>query len=98
MVLLRYFVSLPEPIRPQELHQDFIRPLQDTEASVSPGFNSEEIIALYQGLVNKLPPLNRQLFLYMLDLLAVFASMSDQDLMTAGKLAGIFVPCVYMIR
>lgn len=39
-----------------------------------------------------MPPLNRQLLLYILDLLAVFASKSDLNRMTAANLAAIFQP------
>ncbi|KAH0136815.1 RhoGAP-domain-containing protein, partial [Aureobasidium melanogenum] len=40
----------------------------------------------------ELPPLNRQLLLYILDLLAVFASKSDLNKMTTPNLAAIFQP------
>ena len=49
-------------------------------------------IRSYQRLISELPPLNRQLLLYILDLLAVFASKAEQNLMTASNLAAIFQP------
>lgn len=98
ILLLHYFVSLPEPIIPQDDHQDFIRPLQDTKASVSPNFNSAEAIVLYQRLVNKLPPLHRHLLLYILDLLAVIVRKSELNSITAAKLAEIFVRCGFLSK
>ena len=49
-------------------------------------------MATYQRLITELPPLNRQLLLYILDLLAVFSSKSDLNRMTAANLAAIFQP------
>jgi GTPase-activating protein SAC7 len=49
-------------------------------------------VATYQRLITELPPLNRQLLLYILDLLAVFSSKSDLNRMTAANLAAIFQP------
>ena len=49
-------------------------------------------IKRYQELITTLPPLNRQLLLYILDLLAVFASKSDINKMTTANLAAIFQP------
>lgn len=43
-------------------------------------------------MITSLPPLNRQLLLYILDLLAVFASKSDLNKMTTPNLAAIFQP------
>ena len=55
-------------------------------------FNSEAAITTYQRLITELPPLNRQLLLYILDLLAVFASKSEHNRMTSANLAAIFQP------
>jgi len=55
-------------------------------------FDAESAIRAYQGLITELPPLNRQLLLYILDLLAVFASKSDLNKMTTPNLAAIFQP------
>ncbi len=51
-----------------------------------------DAVLSYQKLITELPPLNRQLLLYLLDLLAVFASKSDLNRMTAANLAAIFQP------
>lgn len=55
-------------------------------------FNHEAAITTYQRLITELPPLNRQLLLYILDLLAVFASKSELNRMTSANLAAIFQP------
>ena len=55
-------------------------------------FDQTKAIITYQRLITELPPLNRQLLLYILDLLAVFASKSDINLMTSANLAAIFQP------
>lgn len=55
-------------------------------------FDPTAAIRAYQGLITELPPLNRQLLLYILDLLAVFASKSELNKMTTPNLAAIFQP------
>ena len=55
-------------------------------------FDRESAIIAYQKLITELPPLNRQLLLYILDLLAVFASKSEQNRMPSANLAAIFQP------
>ncbi|KAI5811409.1 hypothetical protein DFH27DRAFT_26759 [Peziza echinospora] len=82
-VLRRYLNQLPEPIIPLEFYDRFRAPLALDTASA---------IRVYQQLISELPPLNRQLLLYILDLLAVFASKSEQNLMTSQNLSAIFQP------
>ncbi|CAK4030578.1 Rho-GTPase-activating 5 [Lecanosticta acicola] len=101
-ILRRYFNQLPEPIIPLEFYQKFRDPLRNHQAqavgvieSQSPSegeFDPEAAIKTYQALITELPPLNRQLLLYILDLLAVFASKSDLNKMTTTNLAAIFQP------
>jgi hypothetical protein len=55
-------------------------------------FDPVATIRIYQNLITELPPLNRQLLLYILDLLAVFASKSDLNKMTTPNLSAIFQP------
>ena len=55
-------------------------------------FDQGLAISTYQQLITELPPLNRQLLLYILDLLSVFASKSDINLMTSANLSAIFQP------
>jgi hypothetical protein len=102
-ILRRYFNQLPEPIIPLEFYDKFRDPLrghqsqavgQRNEKKLEPSsnFDSDAVIKTYQHLITQLPPLNRQLLLYILDLLAVFASKSDLNKMTTANLAAIFQP------
>ncbi|KAI2058770.1 GTPase activating protein (GAP) for Rho1p [Ophidiomyces ophidiicola] len=101
-VLRRYLNQLPEPIVPLDFYERFRDPLrpqqtqsqknEEDEPDGSKLPNREETVAMYQKLIKELPPLNRQLLLYILDLLTVFASKSDLNRMTAANLAAIFQP------
>ncbi|KAB8338760.1 hypothetical protein FH972_021705 [Carpinus fangiana] len=101
-ILRRYFNQLPEPIVPLGFYDRFRNPLrnhqsqavgeQDHQEPTEGDFNHDEAIKIYQNLITELPPLNRQLLLYILDLLAVFASKSETNRMTAPNLAAIFQP------
>jgi GTPase-activating protein SAC7 len=101
-ILRRYFNQLPEPIIPLDFYERFREPLRNHQAQAvgsieaqSPSvgdFDHEAAIKAYQSLITELPPLNRQLLLYILDLLAVFASKSDLNKMTTPNLAAIFQP------
>ena len=101
-ILRRYFNLLPEPIIPLEFYNRFRDPLRNHQAQAvgaieaqSPSvgeFDQDAAIRQYQNLITELPPLNRQLLLYILDLLAVFASKSDLNKMTTPNLAAIFQP------
>ncbi|GAP89232.1 hypothetical protein SAMD00023353_1200470 [Rosellinia necatrix] len=100
-VLRRYLNDLPEPVVPLDLYGRFREPLRghtkqavgDTEGTqLLENFDQEDAVDKYQALIKELPPLNRQLLLYILDLLAVFAAKSDENRMTAQNLAAIFQP------
>ncbi|KAI0024963.1 hypothetical protein F4780DRAFT_794117 [Xylariomycetidae sp. FL0641] len=100
-VLRRYLNDLPEPVVPLDLYEQFRAPLRghtrqavgDVEGTqLADDFNQDEAIKTYQQLIKDLPPLNRQLLLYILDLLAVFAAKADENRMTAQNLAAIFQP------
>ncbi|KAG9546763.1 RhoGAP-domain-containing protein, partial [Aureobasidium melanogenum] len=101
-ILRRYFNQLPEPIIPLEFYERFRDPLRNHQAQAvgsmdmqAPNighFDAGKAIRVYQNLITELPPLNRQLLLYILDLLAVFASKSDLNKMTTPNLAAIFQP------
>ncbi|KAK3686867.1 GTPase activating protein (GAP) for Rho1p [Vermiconidia calcicola] len=101
-ILRRYFNQLPEPIIPLDFYERFREPLRNHQAQAvgeleaqSPSvgnFDGHAAIRKYQSLITELPPLNRQLLLYILDLLAVFASKSDLNKMTTANLSAIFQP------
>jgi GTPase-activating protein SAC7 len=55
-------------------------------------FDHNTTVTTFQRLITELPPLNRQLLLYVLDLLAVFSSKSDFNRMNSANLAAIFQP------
>ncbi|KAK6329709.1 hypothetical protein TWF696_003576 [Orbilia brochopaga] len=86
-ILRRYLNQLPEPIIPLDYYDRFRQPLQGQGT-----IDEAEAIRTYQRLISELPPLNRQLLLYILDLLAVFSSKADVNLMPAPNLAAIFQP------
>lgn len=65
---------------------------KDAQFQETGGFDPDAAIRTYQQLIKDLPPLNRQLLLYILDLLAVFASKADINRMNAENLAAIFQP------
>ena len=99
-ILRRYLNQLPEPIVPLDFYERFRKPLRphlarspEGEASFDLTMDQQsQVVAAYQKLITELPPLNRQLLLYILDLLAVFSSKSDLNRMTAANLAAIFQP------
>ncbi|KAG9239586.1 Rho GTPase activation protein [Amylocarpus encephaloides] len=85
--LLRYLKLLPEPVIPFNTYEQFTAAV-DSEVDL----NFDQRIAIFQGLVTTLPPLSRQLLIYLLDLLAVFASKSETNLMTSQRLVAAFQP------
>ncbi|KAK1145660.1 GTPase activating protein (GAP) for Rho1p [Aspergillus melleus] len=100
-VLRRYLNQLPEPIVPLDFYERFREPLRVYQNHVqnsngatteSDPFDHAKAVTSYQQLIRELPPLNKQLLLYILDLLAVFASKSDQNRMTSANLSAIFQP------
>lgn len=101
-LLRRYLNQLPEPIIPLAMYPRFREPLRHHQAqAVGPmeqqlethgDFDPSATIRIFQQFITELPPLNRQLLLYILDLLAVFASKSDNNRMTAPNLSAIFQP------
>ncbi|KAK4106747.1 RhoGAP-domain-containing protein [Parathielavia hyrcaniae] len=99
-VLRRYLNDLPEPVVPLDLYEKFREPLRgatklgagEEGPQFVDNFDMDAAIVRYQQLITELPPLNRQLLLYILDLLAVFAAKSDQNRMTSQNLAAIFQP------
>ena len=100
-VFRRYLNDLPEPVVPLDLYEHFREPLRGSTQQAAgeaegphfvENFDLNAAIAKYQQLITELPPLNRQLLLYILDLLAVFAAKSDENRMNSQNLAAIFQP------
>lgn len=100
-VLRRYLNDLPEPVVPLDLYEKFRDPLRGaTKTAVGDAegpqfiddFDVDAAIVRYQQLIKELPPLNRQLLLYILDLLAVFAAKAEENRMNSQNLAAIFQP------
>ncbi|KAI8283771.1 Rho-GTPase-activating protein 5 [Colletotrichum sp. SAR11_57] len=100
-VLRRYLNDLPEPVVPLDLYEKFREPLRGSTRQAAgdadgpqfvENFDEQAAIAKYQKLITELPPLNRQLLLYILDLLAVFAAKSEENRMNSQNLAAIFQP------
>lgn len=101
-ILRRYLNQLPQPIVPLDFYERARDPLRTHQAQAvgdleaqgqdSGDFDHATAIKTYQQLITELPALNRQLLLYILDLLAVFASKSDLNRMTSANLAAIFQP------
>ena len=79
---------LPEPVIPVDRYEAFHLPLKAEE------FDHATAILEYQPLIISLPPEPRDLLLYLLDLLAAFASKSEINKMTSQRLAAIFQPAL----
>ena len=99
-ILRRYLNQLPEPIVPLDFYDRFRKPLRSHQGQAAGNrdavdlgnFNLDQTVQEFQRLIIELPALNRQLLLYILDLLAVFSSKSDLNRMTSSNLAAIFQP------
>lgn len=101
-ILRRYLNQLPEPIVPLDFYDKFRDPIRSHQAQAVGDrdgqgkdigdFDHDGAVKEYQRLITQLPPLNRQLLLYILDLLAVFSSKSDLNRMNSANLAAIFQP------
>ncbi|ERF75768.1 hypothetical protein EPUS_01598 [Endocarpon pusillum Z07020] len=101
-IFRRYLNQLPEPIVPLDFYERFRDPLRSHQAQAVGDMEAQEhdvgnfdhnnAVSTYQRLITELPPLNRQLLLYVLDLLAVFSSKSDLNRMNSANLAAIFQP------
>ncbi|KAF9180484.1 hypothetical protein BGZ51_006166 [Haplosporangium sp. Z 767] len=86
-VLRRYLNHLPDPVITLEYYEKF----RDVHRNLT---DEEEKIAAYQELISKLPPPHSCLLMYLLDLLALFAHNSDENLMDSKNLASVFQPGV----
>ena len=92
-LLTRYLGLLPEPVIPTAFYRRFHEPMRILLLSQEDTWQSTVywgVIQAYQNLINELPPHHKQLLLYMLDFLAVFASKSEKNGMSAAHLAEVF--------
>lgn len=85
-LLIRYLYSLPDAIIPTTYYE------RTCAIDVEP--DRQTAIEALRKLFGDLPPVNRQLLVYMLDLLAVFASKAHLNKMTTSNLAFIFQRCI----
>lgn len=96
--LLRYLKSLPEPVVPYIFYGSCIERMCPhitwQSDSSEPVLDVEKLVPIAQDIIRELPPPNRQLLIYLLDLLAVFASKSDRNRMTAMRLTNSFQPSI----
>lgn len=93
-ILLRFLLRLPEPIIPLRMYEAFQEPVQANKQYPINAIFNNQAIRKYQEQFALLPPYLRQLLLYLLDLLAVFASKSESNNLTAERLATIFQPAI----
>ncbi|KAL9098841.1 MAG: hypothetical protein Q9163_005570 [Psora crenata] len=103
-IFRRYINALPEPVIPLTYYEQYRAPIryhqkvatEDPDAPPDPRpaeeFDHSIAISTYQKLITELPPLNRQLLLYLLDLLAVFASKHEVNGMDSFNLSAVFQP------
>ena len=87
-MLLRFLLRLSESVIPVDCYKAFHAPLE------APLEEEKTAIHRYQRLITVLPRLSRHLLLYLLDLLAAFASKSEINKMTSQRLAAIFQPAL----
>lgn len=99
--LLRYLKLLPEPVIPFDQYDRFTTIMAGVNPSYRDGdyliddqFDIPGSIVALQKVMTDLPPLSRQLLLYLLDLLAVVASKSDSNLMNTQRLVTVFQPAL----
>ncbi|KAF5010818.1 hypothetical protein FDECE_3027 [Fusarium decemcellulare] len=93
-ILLRYLKSLPEPIIPYSCYEKFLEelmPFADRELTTE---ESADVLEVATKLVKDLPRLNRQLLLYVLDIVGVVAFWSDHNKMTDVRLVSVFQPSI----
>ena len=95
-ILIRFLQRLPEPIIPVDMYEAFQTPLKPYKVreDLSQSSTFEPPINEYKEQIGLLPPLSRQLLLYLLDLLALFASKSEVNKMTSARLARVFQPVI----
>ena len=106
-VFLRYLKSFPEgPVIPYIYYNHFSDMLRSYKAlhdGIAWRINPDtglfiNTLKSSQDLIKKLPPLNRQLLLYVLDLMAAIATKSEINKMGSTRLAAAFHPGILSRR
>lgn len=100
----RYF-SFREPIQQQRFAalRDYYGAIEANGGSAPADLQpcSAEVVqgalTVYEDLIFALPRSSRQLFLYLIDLISIFAAQSEQNRMTNYNLTAIFQPSVLTI-
>jgi hypothetical protein len=99
--LLRYLKLLPEPVIPFDFYDQFTAAIGDklppeyaVNCVLPDDFDISGVIERCQQATFSLPPVNRQLLLYLLDLLAVFAYEWDRNHMTSPRIVAAFQPAL----
>ena len=92
-IMLLYLEQLPEPVIPFRYHNRFCEPLRNVRTSSmdNASFDAEKAVGLYQDLIAELPPINRHVLLYILDVLALYK-------IKASGLAALFQPGLLKAR
>ncbi|KAI0972498.1 Rho GTPase activation protein [Xylaria arbuscula] len=91
-LLQRYLKTLPEPIVPYAMYDDFIS-ISGSHPEAT-GDDLNKTISIAQNLMKALPPLNCQLLIYILDMLAVFNAHSAINKMNLERLVAAFHPAI----
>lgn len=92
-LLQRYLKTLPEPIIPYAIYSDFVNNILGPTLEAT-GEDLTNTISTTQQLITALPPLNRQLLLYILDILAILINKSEINKMTPERLTAAFQPAI----
>lgn len=95
--LLRYLKRLPEPVIPYAFYDKFTSVLGPTIYENDDGydreaFSEDDAFSTIQQSISELPPVNRQLLVYLLDIAAVFASKAYRNKMTPARIVAAFQP------
>lgn len=89
-ILRRYLCYMPEPVIVSSLYTHFrdVMYLADT--------TEEEVVVMYQCLIEQLPSDHQYLLFYLLDLLHVFSQHAHVTKMDTANLAAVFTPGILL--
>ncbi|KAI8576167.1 hypothetical protein K450DRAFT_179688, partial [Umbelopsis ramanniana AG] len=93
-ILRRFLNFLPNPVITHQLYQPF-RDVMSKLTVISgdkSNKSTQERISAFQTLIERLPLPHQFLLLYILDMLSIFASNDEVNLMSASNLAAVFTP------